>query len=99
MVSALHVMLAVHCKKTEQLDLKGPVLSYIKGTYSNAEAEEATDDLVAIQALRNEMVTAQGSAAGAKRDTLVRRARQGPLLFRADGGGRRAGGVLPGAAG
>lgn len=72
MVSAQHVMLAAHCKKTDQVDLKAPVIAYIKNTYTNAEANDASDDLTAIQALRNEIVTAQSSAQGAKRDTLAK---------------------------
>jgi programmed cell death 6-interacting protein len=68
MPSAQHVMLAAHCKKTEQVDVKTPVLTYIRNTYSSAEADEAADDLAAVQALRNELVTAQGSAAGPRRE-------------------------------
>ncbi|GBF91561.1 hypothetical protein Rsub_04301 [Raphidocelis subcapitata] len=67
MPTAQHIMLAVHCKKTEQVDLKGPILSYIRSTYSGAEADGAADDLAAVQGLRNEMVTAQGSATGTPR--------------------------------
>lgn len=67
MPSAQHVMLAVHCKRTEQLDVKAPILSYIRATYSDAEAEDAADDLAAVQAQRNELVTAQSSATGAPR--------------------------------
>lgn len=66
-------MLAVHCKRTEQLDLKTPILSYIRSTYSDGEADEAVDDLAAIQGLRNDLVTAQSSATGAPRkEALVK---------------------------
>jgi hypothetical protein len=123
MPTAQHIMLAVHCKKTEQVrpgprcapsgkpfpfavdgppnpaaaakqpgipahpqsniqnepskhcqvDLKPPILSYIKSTYSDAEATAAADDLAAVAGLRAEMVTAQGSATGTPRkETLVK---------------------------
>lgn len=73
MPSAQHVMLAVHCKRTEQVDVKAPILAYIRSTYSDAEANEASDDLAAIQAQRNELVAAQSSATGApKKEALVK---------------------------
>lgn len=73
MPSAQNVMLAVHCKRTDQLDVKAPILSYIRSTYSEAEASEAADDLAAVHAVRSELVTAQGSATGTpKRETLVK---------------------------
>jgi len=65
-------MLAVHCKKTEQLDLKSPILSYIRATYDDSEANDAEDDLAAIQGLRSEMVTAQSGSQGVRRDTLIK---------------------------
>jgi programmed cell death 6-interacting protein len=73
MPSALHIMLAVHCKRTDAVDLKPPILAYVRSTYSDAEAEEAADDLAAVQALRAELVAAQSSATGApKREALLK---------------------------
>lgn len=72
MPSAQNIMLAVHCKRTDQLDIKGPILAYIRATYTESEAEEAADDLVAIQGLRNELVTAQGGSQGMRKDILIK---------------------------
>jgi hypothetical protein len=32
MPTAQNIMLAAHCKKTDQVDLKGPIAAYIKNT-------------------------------------------------------------------
>ncbi|KAI8477285.1 MAG: programmed cell death protein 6 interacting protein X [Monoraphidium minutum] len=72
MPAATTIMLAVHCKRTDSVDLKAPILSYIRSTYSDSEAEEAEDDLAGVQSLRAELVTAQGSAQGAQRETLIK---------------------------
>ncbi|KAF8060549.1 BRO1 [Scenedesmus sp. PABB004] len=67
MPSAQHVMLAIHVKRTEALELKNPIMSYIREQYGDRDAEDALDDLAAIQNLRNELVNAQtGSQMGAK---------------------------------
>lgn len=72
MPSAQHVLLAIHIKRTDNVELKNPILSYIRETYSDREAEDAVDDLAAIQALRNEIVQAQtGSQLNAK-DTYTK---------------------------
>lgn len=65
-------MLAIHCKRTENTELKNPVLTYIRNTYSDHEADDAGDDLAAIQALRNELVVAQTGSQGVLKDTLVK---------------------------
>jgi len=73
MPSAQHVMLAVHCKKTDQIDIKAPILAYIRHTYSDREADEAVDDLAAVQGLRNDLVQAQSSATGTPRkESLIK---------------------------
>jgi programmed cell death 6-interacting protein len=54
--------LATHCKKTEGVDLKGPLLAYIKATYNSKDAEDAADDLATIQTLRSEVATASANA-------------------------------------
>ena len=61
MPSPNHIMLAIHCKRTDQVELKGPILTYVRETYSDREAEDAEDDLELVQALRNEIVQAQAS--------------------------------------
>jgi programmed cell death 6-interacting protein len=73
MPSAFGLMLATHCKRTEAVDLKGPLLAYIKSTYSDREAEDANDDLVALQQLRAEVSLASASAtAPGMRDNLAK---------------------------
>jgi programmed cell death 6-interacting protein len=65
-------MLAVHCKRTENVDLKGPILGYIRETYSDREADEALDDLAVVQQLRNEIAVAQSGSPAALRDSLCK---------------------------
>jgi programmed cell death 6-interacting protein len=74
MPSAQTIMLAVHAKRTEQLDIKSPILNYIRATYDEADANDAADDLEGIQGLRNELVTAQGAAGGQglRKETLIK---------------------------
>ncbi|GBF94332.1 hypothetical protein Rsub_06954 [Raphidocelis subcapitata] len=66
------IMLAVHVKRTEPVDLQGPLLAYVRSTYGDADASDAEDDLAAVQALRAELVAAQGAAQGVKRETLIK---------------------------
>jgi programmed cell death 6-interacting protein len=72
MPSAQHVMLAIHCKRTDNVEIKNPVLSYVRETYGDRDADEALDDLVAIQNQRNSIVVAQSGSAGASKDSLVK---------------------------
>lgn len=62
MPTAFSILLACHCKKTDSVDLKAPLHSYIKNTYSDREAQEADDDLVTIQQLRTEISLASTNA-------------------------------------
>jgi programmed cell death 6-interacting protein len=55
------LLLAVHCKKTDSVDLKGPLLSYIRNSFSDQQANEAADDLSTLQALRNEVAGLTGT--------------------------------------
>lgn len=71
-MSASRVLLAIHVKRTDQLELKGPILSYIRETYSDRDADDAVDDLAAIQGLRNEIVLAQGGSQLTAKDTYVK---------------------------
>ena len=54
-------MLAVHCKKAEPLELKGPVQDYIAATYGDSAAQDAAEDLETIQGQRAQIVGAGGS--------------------------------------
>lgn len=66
-------MLAVHAKKTDSVDLKTPLLGYIKSTYTGNEVEEASDDLATIQQLRTEVSLASASATQpGMRDSLAK---------------------------
>lgn len=69
MPTAQSVMLAIHCKKTDPVDLKSPLISYIRSTYSDREADDAADDLELIQGLRSDVAQAQATQPGV-RETL-----------------------------
>lgn len=63
--------LAVHCKKTDQLDLKKPVWSYVANTYSQQQADDAMDDLSHVQQLRTTICNLTGSLSSL-RETLAK---------------------------
>jgi programmed cell death 6-interacting protein len=65
-------MLAIHCKKTDNTELKNPILAYIRETYSDRDADDALDDLVSIQNQRNNIVTAASGGTGASKESLVK---------------------------
>lgn len=72
MPTAHSVMLAIHCKRTETVDVKGPLLAYIRATYSDKEADEAADDLGTIQHLRGEVALVQNGAQPSSRENLCK---------------------------
>ncbi len=72
MPTAHSVMLAVLCKRTEQVDVRTPLTAYIKTAYSERDANEAADDLATIQALRNDIAAAGSGAQQGLKDTLVK---------------------------
>lgn len=72
MPSAQHVMLAIHVKRTEAVELKNPILAYIRENYSDRDADDALDDLVTIQALRQEVITAQAAAQPGAKDIYLK---------------------------
>eukprot|EP00882_Tetradesmus_deserticola_P005388 GHRQ01005670.1.p1 GENE.GHRQ01005670.1~~GHRQ01005670.1.p1 ORF type:complete len:245 (+),score=86.83 GHRQ01005670.1:112-846(+) len=72
MPSAQNVLLAIHIKRTDNVELKNPILSYIRETYSDREAEDAVDDLVAIQTLRNELVATQAGSQLTAKDSYIK---------------------------
>ena len=68
---ANNMLLAVHCKKTDQVDLKGPISKYISSTYGPQQATDAADDLATAQQLRNDVAGLTG-ALPMLRDTLAK---------------------------
>jgi programmed cell death 6-interacting protein len=72
MPTAQTVMLAIHCKRTENVELKAPILQYVREAYSDRDADDAADDLAAVQTLRNELVLAQSGSQGMLRDSLCK---------------------------
>ena len=68
---ANNMLLAVHCKKTDQVDLKGPISKYITSTYGAQQATDAGDDLATVQQLRNDVAGLTG-ALPTLRDTLAK---------------------------
>ena len=67
-----HIMLAIHCKRTDQVELKAPILAYIRDTYSDREAEDAEDDLALVQSLRNDIVASQSGPQAAIKEQLTK---------------------------
>ncbi|KXZ42912.1 hypothetical protein GPECTOR_111g245 [Gonium pectorale] len=72
MPTAQSVMLAIHCKKTDTTDVKTPLLTYIRATYSDREADDAADDVEKVQSLRAEVGLAQSGTQPGVRDTLIK---------------------------
>ena len=68
---ANNMLLAVHCKKTDQVDLKGPINKYISSTYGPQQATDAADDLATAQQLRSDVAGLTG-ALPMLRDTLAK---------------------------
>lgn len=54
--NAKNMMLAIHGKKADGVDLKSPLISYVRNTYSDREADDAADDLNMVQQLRAEVI-------------------------------------------
>ena len=78
---ANNMLLAVHCKKTDQVDIKAPILKFITATYGDRQANDAADDLANVQQLRNDVSGLTG-ALPALRDTLAKRVRPPPCWER-----------------
>lgn len=66
-----NMTLAVHCKKSDPVDLKKPVWNYVASMYSQQQANDAMDDLGHVQQLRNTVCNLTGSLSNL-RDTLAR---------------------------
>jgi len=70
--SAQSVMLALICKRTDSLDLKPPLLAFVRATYSDSVADDTAEDLVAINQLRNEVSNSGLGASPALRENMVK---------------------------
>eukprot|EP00899_Mesostigma_viride_P016596 jgi/Mesvir1/24938/Mv16914-RA.2 len=58
---SMNVMLAVHGKRADPVDLVGPIKQYVTQTFSDREASDAADDLQAVQQMRDDIVAASNS--------------------------------------
>lgn len=56
-----NVMLAVHCKASEALELVAPLRQYVALHYGDAQAADSEDDLDVVASLRREVVSQAGS--------------------------------------
>ena len=65
MKTAQSVMLAITGKRTEAVDITGPLLSYVRSTYSDREADEAADDITMVQQLRGDIAVAHAGGGNA----------------------------------
>jgi programmed cell death 6-interacting protein len=69
---AKSVLLAIHVKRTDDLEIKGPILSYIRETYGDRDAEDCVDDLASVQSLRKELVLSQTASQLSAKDTYIK---------------------------
>ncbi|EFN58134.1 hypothetical protein CHLNCDRAFT_141882 [Chlorella variabilis] len=54
------IMLAVHCKKSEPVEFKGPIVEYVKGSYGAEAGADAAEDLEEVLQLRADCVNQTG---------------------------------------
>eukprot|EP00775_Hariotina_reticulata_P008073 gene8073-8268_t len=66
------VLLAIHVKRTDDVEIKGPILSYIRETYGDRDAEDCVDDLASVQSLRKELVLSQSASQLSAKDTYIK---------------------------
>lgn len=59
----VNMLLGVHCKKSDKVDLRTPLWNYISHNYSPSQAHEAAEDLTTVQAQRDEVISLTGSYA------------------------------------
>lgn len=69
---ASNVLLAIHVKRTDQVELKNPILQYVRTNYGDRDAEDCVDDLASVQQLRNEIVAAQTGSQLSTKDTYIK---------------------------
>ena len=53
-----NILVGIKVKKTQRVDVKGPITNYIKRVYGDHMAQEAADSLESLQDLRNQIVGA-----------------------------------------
>ena len=53
-----NLLVGIRMKKTSKVDLKGPIVSYIKRVYGDRMAIDATESLDELQDLRNQVHSA-----------------------------------------
>ncbi len=56
-----NVMLAVHCKQSDALDMEAPLHQYITSNYGEREAADANEDLVRVNLMRKDVINQTGA--------------------------------------
>jgi hypothetical protein len=56
MPASSNMLLGMRVKRTVKVDVKGPIMTYIKRVYGDHMASEAEESLDALQELRNQVV-------------------------------------------
>ncbi|XP_072956759.1 vacuolar-sorting protein BRO1 [Typha angustifolia] len=69
--TSVNVMLAVHEKKTNPVDLYRPLRLYISSTFSERDAQNADDDLAAVRQMRSDLENSSSSSPDSRRDLLI----------------------------
>lgn len=60
MPASNNVLLGMRVKRTVKVDIKGPIMTYIKRVYGDHMASEAEESLDALQEMRNQIVASGG---------------------------------------
>lgn len=55
-----NVMLAVHCKQSDAVDLEAPLRQYITSNYGEREAADVNEDLVRVNLMRKDVINQAG---------------------------------------
>ncbi|KAG7597101.1 ALIX V-shaped domain [Arabidopsis suecica] len=69
--SLSNLMLAIHEKKTNSVDLYRPLRNYVTFTYSEREAQLIDDDLETLKQLRSDLERVPDPSPSARRDLLI----------------------------
>lgn len=69
--SLSNLMLAIHEKKTNSVDLYRPLRNYVTFTYSEREAQLIDDDLETLKQLRSDLERVPDPSPAARRDLLI----------------------------
>lgn len=70
--TAQSVQLAIQCKRTEVVDVKGPLVAYVNATYDLKHADECSEDLAMISQLRAEVTASLTGGTPGLRDSLAK---------------------------